>query len=51
MTIALEPGEDFQPGFNNSMNTNLKLTYYEKHFKSFNDSNTIIVDSKLQTYL
>jgi len=50
MTIALEPAEDFQSGFNNSMNTNFILIYYEKHFKSIDDSNTIIVNSKLQTY-
>jgi hypothetical protein len=50
MTIALEPAEDFRPGFNNSMNTNFKLIYYEKHFKPVNDSNTIIVNSELQTY-
>jgi hypothetical protein len=51
MTIALEPAEDFPLDFNNSMNTNFKLNYYEKHFKIFNDCNTIIVNSKLQTYL
>lgn len=47
MTIALEPVEDFPLGFNNSMYTNFKLIDYEKYSKTFNDSNTIIIHSKL----
>ena len=45
MTIALEPVAEFQPGFSNSMNINFNLINYEKHFKTFNGRNTIIINS------
>ena len=33
------------PNIDNSMNINFNLIYYEKHFKTFNAHNTVIIDS------